>query len=384
MENQRKQIKESFFNPVFHLFPLLLFLIIDDFFGMNLAWKISFPVALILVLYVYYFYNRIFTWHIIFTFMFVSISLIAGSQMLFSIPPILKHLVFEIVVLIYLLIFILFRKPIQHFISGYISKLIPMTNNFDEIFRFIKIIFVVLVLFVTIHLSLNYSQPKNSEVLLKMLQYVYMSVLVFLIVSEILRVQIVRAKLLNEEWWPIVSDQGKIIGSIQHLTSLSDKNKYIHPVVRVMIIDKGMILLQKRTVNNIVDSGMWDTSISNHVKTGENIEQCVDRTSKEHYSLEGFKYMHLSNYTLEVSNEFQYVFLFVSCQLIDLTPNLKFIDQAKWWTQQQIEENLQSGIFPENFKIEYDLLKRSGLLETGKCECSCRLKETIYNQTRNN
>lgn len=384
MENQRKQIKESFFNPVFHLFPLLLFLIIDDFFGMNLAWKISFPVALILVLYVYYFYNRIFTWHIIFTFMFVSISLIAGSQMLFSIPPILKHLVFEIVVLIYLLIFILFRKPIQHFISGYISKLIPMTNNFDEIFRFIKIIFVVLVLFVTIHLSLNYSQPKNSEVLLKMLQYVYMSVLVFLIVSEILRVQIVRAKLLNEEWWPIVSDQGKIIGSIQHLTSLSDKNKYIHPVVRVMIIDKGMILLQKRTVNNIVDSGMWDTSISNHVKTGENIEQCVDRTSKEHYSLEGFKYMHLSNYTLEVSNEFQYVFLFVSCQLIDLTPNLKFIDQAKWWTQQQIEENLQSGIFPENFKIEYDLLKRSGLLETGKCECSCRLKETIYNQARNN
>ncbi|NDP22975.1 MAG: NUDIX domain-containing protein [Paludibacter sp.] len=259
-----------------------------------------------------------------------------------------------------------------------------MTNNFDEIFRFIKIIFVVLVLFVTIHLSLNYSQPKNSEVLLKMLQYVYMSVLVFLIVSEILRVQIVRAKLLNEEWWPIVSDQGKIIGSIQHLTSLSDKNKYIHPVVRVMIIDKGMILLQKRTVNNIVDSGMWDTSISNHVKTGENIEQCVDRTSKEHYSLEGFKYMHLSNYTLEVSNEFQYVFLFVSCQLIDLTPNLKFIDQAKWWTQQQIEENLQSGIFPENFKIEYDLLKRSGLLETGKCECSCRLKETIYNQARNN
>jgi hypothetical protein len=63
---------------------------------------------------------------------------------------------------------------------------------------------------------------------------------------------------------------------------------------------------------------------------------------------------------------------------------LKFIDQTKWWTQQQIEDNLDAGIFTENFKIEYDLLKRSGLLETGKCECSCKLKDTIYKQTKSN
>jgi hypothetical protein len=55
-------------------------------------------------------------------------------------------------------------------------------------------------------------------------------------------------------------------------------------------------------------------------------------------------------------------------------------EQLKWWTQHQIEENLESGIFSENFKIEYDLLLRSGLIETGKCNCNCKLKQAISDQ----
>lgn len=57
--------------------------------------------------------------------------------------------------------------------------------------------------------------------------------------------------------------------------------------------------------------------------------------------------------------------------------NKKYIDHAKWWTAKQIEENLESGIFTENFKTEFDLLKRSGLLESVQCECECTLKDVI-------
>jgi isopentenyldiphosphate isomerase len=381
MKNQEKQIKESFFSPVFQLLPILSFLILEDFIGLNMAWKITFPIAIVSVLYIYYFYNRILNWHLTFTFLFIGICLIAGSEILFSIPPAIKHLVFEIVTLFFLLAYLVFRKKIQEILSGFMSKLIPMTNNFDEMYRFIRMIFIALFLFITIHLSINYNTNDNSLLNLQILQYGFVSILLLMIVYEMVRVQIIRSKLLKEEWWPIVSEQGKIIGSIQHQTSLADHNKYIHPVVRVMIIDKGRILLQKRAYNDIVHSGKWDTSISNHVKMGENIEQCVERTTKERFSIEGLKYMHLSNYTLENENEYHYAFLFVSCQMMDLTPNLSLIDQTKWWTQQQIEDNLDAGIFTENFKIEYDLLLRSGLLETGKCECSCRLKEVIYKQS---
>jgi isopentenyldiphosphate isomerase len=196
-----------------------------------------------------------------------------------------------------------------------------------------------------------------------------------------LRVQIIRSKLLKEEWWPIVSDQGKIIGSIQHLTSLNDENKYMHPVVRVHLIEKGMILLKKRPHDDPESPDLWDSSISNHVKMGETIEKCVERSAEEKYALNNFRFMYLSNYSLEGKNEKQYAFLFVSCLQAEYKLNPSSVDQTKWWTQRQIEDNLNEGIFSENFKLEFDLLQRSGLLESGKCECTCRMRDVIYQQT---
>ena len=384
MKKLRKQINESFFNPVLHLLPLLLFLVLDDFFGMGIAWKVSFPVALILVVYVFYNYNRVLIWHLIFTFLYVIIIVIAGLEYQFPINPHLHKIFYEIVVMCFLLFFIAFKTQIHRVIFKIISKLTPMSNNFNELYRFIWALFLILTAYISSVLLVEFSFSKNTSHYLQLLQYAYLVALAFLIVYELVRVYIVRADLLKEEWWPIVSDQGKIIGSVQHQTSLNDENKYKHPVVRVLIIDKGLILMQKRSNENLVFPGLWDTAISNHMKMGENIDQCIDRTALERYGLNSFRYMYLSTYSLEVLNEYHYAFLFVSCQQMEIKPNLAFIDQTKWWTQQQIEQNLNAGIFTDNFVVEYDLLKRSGLLESSRCECDCRLKEAIYgNELKN-
>ena len=382
MENLSKQIRESFFNPVLHLLPLLMFLVIDEFYGRELAWEISFPVAMILGIYVFFAYNELFKWHMIFTSLFVGVIIMASLESYFSIPPLLHHPFIEIIVLVIMTVFLIFRTIIQNNISKITSKLIPMSNNFVEMYRAIWALSIVLALYISIYLAGYFSERYSSEFPLALLQYLYAGILVFLILYEIVRVQFVRATLNKEEWWPIVSDQGKIIGSIHHLTSLNDSNKYKHPIIRVMLIDRGLVLLQKISLNNTTLPGIWDTAISNHVKMNETIDQCVDRTAIERYGLHNFKYMYLSNYSLEATNEHHYAFLFVSCQLVQIQPNLEFIDQAKWWTQNQIEDNLDTGIFSENFKIEYDLLKRSGVLESGRCECACRLKEEIYHQSR--
>jgi len=91
--------------------------------------------------------------------------------------------------------------------------------------------------------------------------------------------------------------------------------------------------------------------------------------------------MYLSNYTVEEKNEYQYAFLFVSCLQAEYKMNTASNEQTKWWTQRQIEDNFKDGIFSDNFKQEFDLLQRSGLLETGKCECSCKMRDVIYQQT---
>jgi len=380
MEKLRKQIRESFFNPVLHFLPLLVFLIVDEFSGMNLAWKISFPTALVLLTYIYFAYKRLFTWHLVFTFLFVAVIFIAYLEFFFAIPVLFQKMGYEIVFFLFLLVLLIFRKRIQGALVKIISKLIPMTNNFSELYRVVWKLFLLLLVYILGNIFLFYRGFADSTYQL-LLQYVYIVLLLSLIVYEVFRVQIIRAKLFREEWWPIVTDQGKIIGSIQHLTSLNDENKYMHPIVRVFLIDKGMILLQNRPSDSLLYPGLWDTAISNHVKMGETIEQCIDRTAAERYSLNNFKYMYLANYTLEVQKELHYAFLFVSCQQSEFKLNPTIPGQLKWWTQQQIEENLETGIFTDNFTVEYDLLKRSGLLDSGKCECSCKLKEVIYQQS---
>ncbi len=378
MKKLRKQIKESFFNPILHFLPLLIFLVVDEFSGMDVAWKISFPVALMLIFYVYYTSNQIFIWHLVFTLMYMGIGVFSSIAQRFPFPFFQDHLEDKIVVLIFILGFLIFRKQIQAIISRIMPKLIPMSNNFNELYRVIWALFSVLTFYLLTDTLLHFLKPDRTEIYVQLLHAIFIGLIVFMAFYEILRVQIIRAKLVQEEWWPIVNEKGNIIGSIQHLTSLNDEKKYLHPVVRVFLIDKNMIFLQKRLSTDLIYPDLWDTAVSNHIRMGETVEQCIERTAKEHYALTNFKYMHLSNYTFESKNEKHYAFLFVSCQLSEINPNSSSVKNTKWWTQEQISDNLNSGIFTDNFKIEFDLLSRSGLLETGQCNCACKLKEVIY------
>ena len=380
MQTLRKQIKESFFNPVLHLLPLLIFLVVDDFYGMSMGWKISLPIALGLLIYVYFVYNRIFTWHLIFTGLFVLVGAVAGIETLLPFKLVNNTLIYEIVLLLSLFVFLVFRKQIQKGILGIISNLIPMSNNFNELYRVIWTLSAVLFFYVSAYLIID-ATIKDNTLYLNLLQNIYVCILLFLSVYEVVRVQIVRSKLIKEEWWPIVSSQGKIVGSIQHLTSLNDEKKYRHPVVHVLLIDKSMVLLKKRPSDDPESPGMWDSSFSNHVKMGETIEKCVERSAEEKYALNNFRFMYLSNYSVEGRNEKQYSFLFVSCLQAEYKLNPSTLEQTKWWTQRQIEDNLKDGIFSESFKVEFDLLMRSGLLESGKCECNCKMRDVIYQQT---
>ncbi len=379
MDKLRKHIKESFFNPVLHFLPLLMFLVVDDFFGITSAWEISFPFALILLIYIFFAYNNIFIWHLISTIVFVLVSLFAVLETFLPYQIISSDILYETVVMSFFIVFLVLRKPIQKIVLQFMSGLTPMTNNFEELNRVIRAFVFVTFLYIT-----GYLVVKNYAVQVhlyqQLLQSIYLGILFFLVIFELLRVRIIRSKLILEEWIPIVNNQGKIVGSIQQNQSLNDDKKYRHPVIRILFVDKGMILLHKKPDEHNASNDLWDSTISAHVVMEESIEQCVARTVKKKLEIEDFKYMFLSNYTVDCKDEIQYSFLFISCMISEFKLSERFVEQAKWWTQSQIEENLTSGIFTESFKTEYDLLKRSGLLETGKCECNCRLKQVIYDQ----
>jgi isopentenyldiphosphate isomerase len=384
MQKLRSQINESFFNPILHFLPLFIYIVMEDFYDSRIAWMVALPVSLLLLFYIYFVYKKLFEWFIGSTLIFIAVVIIIGLLSNIPFPAGLVKVESEYVVLVLFVVSLVFRKKIEAVIEEKSSKRVSMINNLNELFRMIWILGSIIFVYTHVYTIISIYGIKNADSIKQLVDSIYISSLVFVFSYEVVRVSVIRIGLLREEWWPIVSEKGKVIGHIQHALSLNDQRKYMHPVVRVIVVENNKILLQKRKSDMLVFPNMWDAAISNHVRMGETVEQCMSRTAKERFGVEEFKAVLLSNYTLETQNEFHYAFLFVACKIPEISPNPKFVDHVKWWTLQQIEDNLDSDIFTENFLIELDIIKRSGLLNSGVCDCECRLKDVVSNFTRQN
>jgi len=379
MKRLRKQINETFFNPVIHFLPLIVFMVVNDFWDLKAAWVATLPVVFILFLYIFFFYRKIVQWFVFSVFVVFVVGSFISFFPVEKLPFPIGDVALESAVLIFFILSLIFRSYIEAMLNRRKSKLPPMVNNLNEMFRMLWMFGAVIFIYIHAYLLAASLQVSNLEYTLKFIHDAYLVLFLFVVFYELIRVTLIRVKLFREEWWPILNEKGKMIGSIHNKTSLSDPTKYIHPIIRVMLIEDNRIFLQKRCQQDLVYPGYWDTALSNHVKVNETVEQCISRTANERYGIKDLKPIFLSNYMHETDFEYHYAFLFVACKLPELEHNKDYIDHAKWWTVQQIEDNLSTDIFTENFLSEFELVKRSGLLDTGRCDCECRLKETIQN-----
>lgn len=379
MKRLRKQINETFFNPVIHFLPLIVFMVVNDFWDLKTAWVATLPVVFILFLYIFFFYRKIVQWFVFSVFVVFVVGSFISFFPVEKLPFPIGDVALESAVLIFFILSLIFRSYIEAMLNRRKSKLPPMVNNLNEMFRMLWMFGAVIFIYIHAYLLAASLQLSNLEYTLKFIHDAYLVLFLFVVFYELIRVTLIRVKLFREEWWPILNEKGKMIGSIHNKTSLSDPTKYIHPIIRVMLIEDNRIFLQKRCQQDLVYPGYWDTALSNHVKVNETVEQCISRTANERYGIKDLKPIFLSNYMHETDFEYHYAFLFVACKLPELEHNKDYIDHAKWWTVQQIEDNLSTDIFTENFLSEFELVKRSGLLDTGRCDCECRLKETIQN-----
>lgn len=377
MQQYKKQINESFFNPLLHFIPLLLFILIDDNFGSSTALISVYVVVVTILLYSYLMYANIYKYLGI-SYLVTSIIIAAIIFTPVSIFPVsTQSVVSEYIILFSLILILLLRKHITYFVFTKTPKHLAMTNNLDEHFRIVWLLAIVLAVFTTVYtVAATFFTPGLS--FFKFSRQVFLAILLFIVFYEFIRVTLIRIRLLKEEWWPIVNENGNVIGSVQREESLSGNEKYMHPIIRVFLINDSKIFLQKRPSSDVLCPEKWDIALSNHIRLNESVEECVERTSYENYGVRDIKPLLLSKHINHSTLENQYVYLFLVCKLKIVEVNPNFTERVKWWTIQQIEENLNSGIFCNNFVNEYHILKRSGLLENGTYNCTCKLKEVIY------
>jgi isopentenyldiphosphate isomerase/intracellular septation protein A len=161
----------------------------------------------------------------------------------------------------------------------------------------------------------------------------------------------------NEEWFPVVDEDGKITGKAPRTVCHDGKSKLLHPVVHLHLFNKdGKIFLQKRSAKKDIQPGKWDTSVGGHIAPGETIEDALLRESVEEIGLRNFQPQFINKYVWESSREKELVFSFVTVS--DSLPliNKNEIEEGRFWTIDEIRKNIGKEILTPNFELEFNFL----------------------------
>lgn len=382
MQKLKKQISESFFNPILYFLPTLVFIVVDDFWDENMAWKVSFPVAFVLMFFVYFRYRRMFIWHGILAFGYLIIGLVSSAVSESSYT--LKY-IDELIFIVLGLALLIGKKSLAKIASKTLPHQLPMSNNENEFHRVLRVLLSIVLIYIILSLTFESVLFEDREILGEYVKFLYAGSIIFVILFETTRVFIVRSRLLKEDWLPVVDESGKVTGSVQYQSDISPQERLIHPAVRLYFIDDGKIFLKQRNPDDRSDSMLWDASVSRQVRMTESIEGALKGFTQKLYHVKPVKFLFLTQYIYRGKFSDQYIYLYVLCTSEKLQPQEGELFRTKWWTQKQIEAELSSGVFTERFEKEYEFLKRSGLLEQDGCNCECALKdmmETSYDRIK--
>lgn len=164
-------------------------------------------------------------------------------------------------------------------------------------------------------------------------------------------------KLNNKELFPIVDEQGIVVGSATRQQCHSGA-KLLHPVVHLHVFDNdGRLFLQKRSMAKDIQPGKWDTAVGGHVDYGETVATALLREAAEELSLAVRNPEKLYTYVFEsdVERELVNTFRCVADEgEIKVDPDE--ISEGRFFTMPEVEAMIASGQTTPNFALEFGKL----------------------------
>lgn len=166
----------------------------------------------------------------------------------------------------------------------------------------------------------------------------------------------------NEEWLPIVNEEGVIIGKAPR-SACHQGEKLLHPVIHLHVLNNQKHLyLQKRPLNKLVQPGKWDTAVGGHISAGETLETALKREAWEEIGLENFTARLVKTYRWDSELESELVYVFISHDFKSIHLHSEEVQEGKFWTFRQIEANIGLEVFTPNFEYEFQLLVKEKIL----------------------
>ena len=157
----------------------------------------------------------------------------------------------------------------------------------------------------------------------------------------------------NDEMFPLVDEQGNIIGAITR-GEAHDGSKKLHPVVHLHVFNsKGEIYLQKRPAWKDIQPSKWDSACGGHIDLGEDVKTSLKREVREELGITDFTPQDMGHYVFESAREKELVYVHKTIYNGDIQPSKEELDGGRFWSRDEILSNIGKNIFTPNFENEY-------------------------------
>jgi hypothetical protein len=352
--------------PIAGTLPVVVFFVVDCFF--------SYHTALLgaLITYAVYFvvgvlwlkYEPPYT-ILILTVLFpvvIGISVIKPFNLLYDTQA---SIVLELVLT---LLYYLFTR-IQNYFR---AKILLKNDSFQEfhllkfdadlyVIKTILFLLIVHLLIVLIYslLPSGYHSPAADMIVYYLVLFLFVMIH---FVYELIYWGRLKKQILSETWLPIVDESGGVHGKVAQSVSRASDAKFLHPVIRIVLIHKGMVFLKERPSLFESETCQLDYPFERYLRFKETLEEGVKKTFAENGgaldlpSRFVFRYVHKNIKTNRL------IYLYASNIHDEKLLNEIQLKNGKWWTGKQIGENLGTGLFSTYFEKEYELLNTTILM----------------------